>query len=140
MALIDRDDLVNYTKDETVLLLYANHDEQAIVDAIAVSSADAIGALRKSRQYSVTAIEALTPATAPVELKDRVCARAIHRLTRADAGRPQSISDAHEEARTWFSWVASRAVTVEGLEISRRSRIRGSAEPVSYFRDDDECE
>lgn len=134
--LIDRPYLVEYQKDEDLLLHYANHDEAAIAEAIDVASRDAVAAMRRSRRYTAGAIDALTPATASPDLKDRVAARAMDRLTRSDAGRPASIADAAEEARTWFSWVATGNVVIEGIATISRRRVRGASPTKHYFRDD----
>jgi len=136
--LIDRGYLVQYQKDEDLLLQYANYDEGVISEAIEVASRDAVAAMRRSRRYSMSAVEALTPATAPSDLKRRVAARAVDELTSSDAGRPSRIGDVASEARTWLSWVATCNVIIEGIALASRRRVRGAVPTNGYF--DDDCE
>lgn len=137
--IIDRAYLVSYVKSEDTLVTYAQGDEAAITEAIGVAEADALAALRRKRYYTDAALAALTPATAPVDLKNRVAARAIDHLTRMDAGRPDNLKTAGDEASTWFSWVATGSVIVDGLERRKRGGVRGASPERLIFHDDD-CE
>jgi len=57
--------------------------------------------------YTAASFESLTKATAPPEMKDYALALALDALTRADAGRPDSIGKAADKAAMWLGFMAA---------------------------------
>ncbi len=57
--------------------------------------------------YTAASFEALTAATSPPEMKDYALALALDALTRADAGRADSIGRAADKAAAWLGFMAA---------------------------------
>lgn len=87
--------------------------------------------------YTVESFEALTPETAPDEVRDNGLALALGILTKGDAHRPGSITDEYKDACKWLGYVvAGKTHYDEGDGAVLVKRLRGSGTVTRRTRTD----
>ncbi|MFZ2492522.1 MAG: hypothetical protein WA208_13655 [Thermoanaerobaculia bacterium] len=84
--------------------------------------------------YTSASFEALTVATAPDEMRKHCLALALGNATSTDAGRPESIQRAYDEARQWLSFLASGKTHYDKLGDAVLEVAEASAAEVTYSR------
>lgn len=106
-------DLDRLVGDHDRLLELANNSEANIETAIKVATAMFRSAA--ILQYTEESVDGLTTTTINDEVRWQLGRLALDILTAGNDGRPSSIENYGQLARTWLSWLAGGKVTIDDL-------------------------